>query len=283
MYDDKQDIRIGSLYPQEWQQIKSSTSGSISSGNGIFIYTEVSIVSDDNSNIAVGEGGWIVLSYISPKAVYDKALITSFWSNALYLLKEEPATYISVLIISAMSALLIAMRKRMDDRTRFFSEYDVMTKVFNRRAGMHLMTKIYREAQRKSAPLSVCFIDVNGLKEVNDKLGHEIGDELLAVVVDIIKKSMRKTDILARFGGDEFLLILPSIDKEAAEAAWQRINSAFDEANAAGDRAYVISVSHGIAQFKFDAEENIDIIINTADELMYEEKRRIKRELKVLR
>ena len=283
MYDDKQDIRLGSIYPQEWQQIKSSNNGSISSNNGIFTYTEVTIANDDNGNLVTGEGSWIVLSYISPEVAYDNALITSFWQNFVYILKEEPATYIAVLLISAMSAVIVAMRKRMDDRTRFFSEYDVMTKVFNRRAGMRLLEKIYKEAQRKSEPLSICFIDVNGLKEVNDNLGHEAGDELLRLVVETVKKSIRKTDILTRIGGDEFLLILPAIDMAIAEAAWQRINRALAEVNAADERDYLISVSHGIEQFRFTADEKIDEVINAADALMYQEKSEIKKELEIIK
>ena len=145
-----------------------------------------------------------------------------------------------------MSAALIAIRYRTDKRRRFFSEYDNMTKVYNRRAGLHILSKVYKEAKRKSSDLSICFIDVNGLKNVNDALGHEKGDELLKTVVDYINSSIRNTDLVARLGGDEFLMILPDSNREIAETIWQRVTALINEENNKGGREYIISVSHGI-------------------------------------
>ena len=283
MYDDHQDRSFSSLYPEEWQQISSSDSGSINSQNGIFTYLHASIVRDDSSEMIKGEGDWVMVSYISVQAAYDHELLTAFWSNAQRLLREEPFTLVALLLIATISATLVAMRTRKYEHTRHLSEYDGMTEVLNRRTGISLLTKIYKEARRKGKALSICFMDVNGLKEVNDILGHEKGDELLASVVECIQSNKRKSDFLARLGGDEFLLILPECDKIAAEIAWQRIQAFISAINEKNENSYVVSLSHGITQYKFTTNEKIQDVIQAADELMYEEKRRIKQKFKVLK
>ena len=227
------------FYPEEWEQISKTRSGTINSDNGVFIYKHVWSSDEENSNIVNGEGSWIVLSYISPDDAYVQGIITSFWSNAVYILKKEHATFISLIIISAMSAALIAIRYRTDKRRRFFSEFDNMTKVYNRRAGLQILSRVYKEAKRKSSDLSICFIDVNGLKNVNDVLGHEKGDELLKTVVDCINSSIRNTDLVARLGGDEFLIVLPDSSKETAETVWQRVTASINKENNKGDREYL--------------------------------------------
>ncbi len=284
MYEDKLDIRFDGFYPSEWGQVTDGNeSGIINSENGIFIYDNVLLSGVDNSSIVAGEDKWLVLLYISPDAAYSQGIITSFWSSAVNILREEPMTYTAILIISAMSTLIIALRYRMDKRRRFFSDYDNMTKVYNRRAGLRHLSKIFKEARRRDFDLSVCFVDVNGLKEVNDVLGHEKGDELLKTVVDYINSSIRNTDLVARLGGDEFLIVLPDSNKEIAETIWQRVTESINEENSKGNREYVISASHGIRQFVFEEGENIDEVIKAADALMYKEKSEIKKGLRIIK
>ena len=218
-----------------------------------------------------------MLSYISPDDVFSQGIITSFWSNAVYILKKEHSTYISLIIISAMSAALIAIRYRTDRRRRFFSEYDNMTKVYNGRTGLHILSKVYKEAKRKSLDLSICFIDVNGLKNVNDVLGHVKGNELLTTVVDCINSSIRNTDLVTRLGGDEFLIVLPDSNKEIAETVWQRVTASIDEENNKGSREYIISVSHGIVQFMFTEGENISEVIKKLIRLCIKKKVKLKK------
>ena len=75
------------------------------------------------------------------------------------------------------------------------------------------------------------FIDINGLKEVNDYLGHEAGDELILSIVDIIKANIRDTDFVARLGGDEFLIIFNNTDEIGAENVWMRIHQGYERIN----------------------------------------------------
>lgn len=94
---------------------------------------------------------------------------------------------------------------------------------------------------------------------------------------------MSDTDFVCRLGGDEFLIIFNNLDEAEAEKVWLRINEGYRKINETEGRKYIISASHGIEEFKFNANEYIDTIINHADEKMYSEKRNIKRDLKVIR
>ena len=178
---------------------------------------------------------------------------------------------------------MMTIDKLEKERIKYLSEYDTMTGALNRRAGFELLNKIYRDFMKNKGNISVCFCDINGLKEVNDNLGHDAGDDIILSVVNAIKKNVKDTDYIIRLGGDEFLIIFVNLDLEQSENVWNRIYDEFMRINEEEKRKYLISASHGIEEFKFNANEYIDQIINLADEKMYNEKRIIKKDFKVLR
>ena len=158
-----------------------------------------------------------------------------------------------------------------------------MTGEYNKQERNKKLTQLYKTMPKNNDMISICFIDINGLKEVNDAFGHESGDELILSVIDGVKKCIRNNDFVARLGGDEFLIIFEGLDEKQAEEIWGRIIEGYALINEIENRKYLISVSHGIETFRCDSNEYIDTIINQADGKMYEEKRRIKKELNVLR
>ena len=100
-------------------------------------------------------------------------------------------------------------------------------------------------------------------------------------MVRVIKNNIRECDFVARFGGDEFVIIFEGLDLEEAEKVWSRIASEYNRINQEEKRKYLISASHGIETLVYG--EAIDDTINRADEKMYEEKRRIKQNIKIIR
>ena len=102
-------------------------------------------------------------------------------------------------------------------------------------------------------------------------------------MAEVIKKIIREQDFLVRLGGDEFLIVFNGIDISAAENIWKRIIEAYDKINTVEQRAYNISVSHGIVDFDNKQKNNVDVLINIADEKMYQEKQVIKKNLQVVR
>lgn len=169
------------------------------------------------------------------------------------------------------------------EMTEYFNEmmYDQLTHTFNRKAGLSKLSRLVQFDNGRHLKLSMCFIDINGLKEVNDLLGHKFGDELIVDAVEGIKKEIREEDFIIRMGGDEFLIVFRGIDEEHAENAWKRINQRYDQINKTEDRRYIISVSHGVVAFDNYEKSELEMLIRTADDRMYIEKKYIKEELKV--
>jgi diguanylate cyclase (GGDEF)-like protein len=128
---------------------------------------------------------------------------------------------------------------------------------------------------RQKNDIIICFIDINGLKEINDMLGHEQGDDLILNSVKIIKENIRENDLLIRLGGDEFLICFVNIDIDRVETTWLRILDKIELVNEE-DKPYIISLSHGIAEIKKSDRTMLDEMIKEADIKMYEEKRSIK-------
>ena len=155
--------------------------------------------------------------------------------------------------------------------------YDSLTGTYNRRMILQILGQNIKLAKRQHTPVSVCFIDVDKLKYINDHLGHKIGDNLLVKVTKTIKENIREMDSLARIGGDEFLIVFPNCAKEKAEEIWQRILEDFKKFNEE-NKSYSIEVSHGISQFDMVHVKNVDELITEADEKMYKEKNRKREE-----
>ena len=288
MYEDKMKISFKNRYKAEWKEIQQKESGQIINKNGVFIFSK-SITSQtfkqDNVGykIILGSGDLTLVSHLSSDSDNGKLFTNSFWQNELTTIKNSYYLYVFLFFISVIISVLVTINKNEKAKIKFFSEYDTMTGVYNRRAGFEKLSQRYKSSESKNSTISVCFIDINGLKEVNDALGHEAGDELILSVIAGIKNNIRNNDFIARLGGDEFLIIFEGMDESKAEEIWSRIIKEYDEVNDAEGRKYVISVSHGIEVFQSNSNQFIDEIINNADEKMYNEKRIIKKDLKVLR
>lgn len=157
------------------------------------------------------------------------------------------------------------------------SETDALTGVLNRKAGLNFLKERMQNIQVKKGQLTVCFIDVNNLKTVNDEYGHKIGDELIKNTSKIIKTALREGDEIARLGGDEFLVIFDSCSIEQAVRAWDRIIEKFESFNLTERNIYDISVSVGFSEYNHKMNISHDTLIELADSEMYKNKERYKR------
>jgi diguanylate cyclase (GGDEF)-like protein len=151
-------------------------------------------------------------------------------------------------------------------------ERDDLTDAYNRRAGFLALEKSLEIAKLKKEPMSVIFIDVDNLKTINDNFGHDAGDFVLRKIADIIRNSIRESDILIRVGGDEFVLGLPSARKEDAQMIIKRIKGALN--NIKIDEDVRGDLSYGICEYS-DFEKDLDIedLIKAADNEMYQMKK----------
>ncbi len=144
---------------------------------------------------------------------------------------------------------------------------DSLTGIYNRFFFIEELKRKLLKYKRENKKLIVAFVDLDNFKHVNDTLGHEEGDRVLKKVVEIIKKNIREYDLLARYGGDEFILFFDTENKKVVEKILKRIvkkiNYQFEK--------YKISASYGLAIYPDDSED-VNELLRIADEKMYEQK-----------
>lgn len=159
---------------------------------------------------------------------------------------------------------------------REYAERDIQTGVLNRQTGLDILALRIRDSKLNDKPLTICFVDINNLKQVNDKLGHKAGDQLIEVVSETIRSSLRNKDFVCRLGGDEFLITYCDCSLAPAKAAWNRIYTLLMKKNESPDMAFPVSVSYGFAEY--NAVENPSVIdyIEQADAAMYAHKSKYK-------
>lgn len=157
-----------------------------------------------------------------------------------------------------------------------YATLDELTKVMTRKEGLSFLDKQIQLSKYKDVPLTICFIDVNDLKYVNDNFGHKEGDFLLKNISEIIVKTARTNDMLFRYGGDEFILILYNVRTSLSEIVWNRIEANFNEFNQTSGKPYKLSASHGFSEYLPEEDAQIGTLIKLADERMYINKREMK-------
>jgi diguanylate cyclase (GGDEF)-like protein len=158
------------------------------------------------------------------------------------------------------------------DEIHRLSISDELTGLLNRRGFYLLAEPALESARRNGHGCLLAFLDVNGLKHVNDVQGHDVGDDLLIDVGAVLRGTLRKSDVIARMGGDEFCVLVGEPDGESTMLR-TRILQAFEEFNDSGDRPYRLSASVGLLEIWPTDSDSLEELLVRADELMYQEKR----------
>jgi diguanylate cyclase (GGDEF)-like protein len=155
------------------------------------------------------------------------------------------------------------------EESRFMATTDALTGLMNRRAFMEWAVRDVRRSQRYRDPFSVIIIDVDHFKQINDKRGHNTGDIVLANVGKLLAQSLRSCDVVARWGGEEFVIALPSTPLQGAVEVAERARLELENANILDPRRERVPVtaSFGVAQLSQD--EVIEQLVDRADRAMY--------------
>ncbi len=164
-------------------------------------------------------------------------------------------------------------RKRLEERLRTMSVMDELTGLYNRRGFFALAQRQMKLAERTGRAMELFFFDLDNMKWINDTLGHHEGDMALVDMADILRKTFRESDILARMGGDEFAVLVIDASQETREVIAGRWSSAVQEFNRFRTRRYALSASMGAARYNPDAPLTLDEILGRADKMMYRQKR----------
>lgn len=158
------------------------------------------------------------------------------------------------------------------NKAKLLSETDVLTGLYNMRGFSLIMDRAFAQAVRYSRPISVLMIDSDNLKAVNDEHGHDAGNELLCLIAKGIKGRLRSTDVPARYGGDEFVVLLPETGAVGTRDVAERIRETIGRTPLElRDTNVSITVSIGVATYPDDGR-GMDTIMQRADEAMYRAK-----------
>jgi diguanylate cyclase (GGDEF)-like protein len=162
---------------------------------------------------------------------------------------------------------------KLQNELKELASVDPMTKLYNRRYFTKTSKQILKLAHRDKTELSLIMIDIDKFKNINDTYGHAVGDEVLIKFADILKESQRKSDIVCRFGGEEFVILLPETNIEGAENVAQKIR---EKTQATildiSDTTLSFTASLGVSCVQINSEKNIEAALNRADEALYEAK-----------
>lgn len=217
------------------------------SGPMVFVFATLSAAVEQLANDLAGEP--------------HSNIIIPLWNDVV-----QALIYLSV-------ASLIRQLRTLLNQARRASKQDFLTGLINRRALVERMDAELSRAARNRNPVVVGFIDLDHFKKVNDELGHSEGDRLLFEVSKVLNSALRRSDVIARVGGDEFAIVLPDCDESAAHAVGRKIVRKLEELSKAN--GWPVTASVGLILVKNpQRDENIEALLQLADHLMYRVKER---------
>ncbi len=209
----------------------------------------------------------ISLPLINDGKVLGCASLSSDHTNAFDAQALQFFSLITYQMISSMN------RSQVISSMKDMAIYDTLTHLYNRRQLDHVLEEEFRNSSLKKQPLSIIMIDIDHFKAINDRYGHDEGDRALIHVGSLLKASLRDYDIVARFGGEEFLVVLPRTIMKDAVVIAERIRRSVEATPlSAGDEKIHLTVSLGIAAIPAIWPDSKEEFIKCADTALYEAK-----------
>lgn len=164
----------------------------------------------------------------------------------------------------------ITQRKRDEEAIHLLATTDSLTGIANRRAFAEALAREVERAARYATPLSLVMYDLDYFKRVNDNFGHDVGDDVLQAITGLVKENIRAVDLVARWGGEEFLVLMPQTDMQAARTVAEKLRRAIAEHRF--DKAGKLTVSFGVVTF--EPQDDPNTLLKRADDALYLAKER---------
>lgn len=209
-----------------------------------------------------------------PLTVDKKIDVNVMLKSGIHVVMEMHVVQIEWLGETAYLAALrdITERKSREDKLYNLSITDDLTGLHNRRGFFSLAGRYMNTISETNKSFLVLFIDLDGLKEINDTLGHLIGSQALVDTADILRETFRDSDIVARFGGDEFVILVKDTYESSTNLIIRRLQKNTDSFNKNETRPYDISMSIGSVPYDPYKPKTLEDLVNVADGLMYQDK-----------
>ena len=232
----------------------------------------------------VGRGQWLLVAGLSLEAVVlgGRALVAiSTHSEATNILQGSAlqtltflATF-SVVLVSSVGFVFMS-RDRADENNRVLAALDPLTGVANRRSLIAALDRDMARAQRMREPMALMMVDIDHFKDVNDQYGHPAGDRVLCSVVNVLRQRVRAQDLVGRYGGEEFMVLLPDTGLVGAEQLAHELCKAVEESRCPADGVpgpgIAVTVSIGVFGGRLESGDSWDMLIAAADRALYEAK-----------
>ncbi len=218
--------------------------------------------------IAIVGAAWLIRSVLVPLREFEKGMANFSQNNLSYRLPLDNQDEIGQLAreFNAMAERLMQHQHKLEE----LSARDSLTGLYNRRELERRLHEETQRARRYRHSLSVMMLDIDHFKNVNDRYGHQAGDEVLITVTDLIQLHMRPVDVVCRYGGEELAVILPETDEEGVRTVAERVRATVADSittTPQGDMVHV-TVSIGLATFPRDGD-TASALIHAADTALY--------------
>ena len=232
----------------------------------------------------VGRGQWLLVAGLLLEAVVlgVRALVAiSTHSEATNILQSSAlqtltflATF-SVVLVSSVGFVFMS-RDRADENNRVLAALDPLTGVANRRSLIAALDRDVARAQRMREPMALMMVDIDHFKDVNDQYGHPAGDRVLCSVVNVLRQRVRAQDLVGRYGGEEFMVLLPDTGLVGAEQLAHALCKAVEESRCPADGVpgpgIAVTVSIGVFGGRLESGDSWDMLIAAADRALYQAK-----------
>jgi diguanylate cyclase (GGDEF)-like protein len=266
MYPEKQDISFANRYPDLWPAV--SQSSYFQKLTREYLVTSQYIIPLPEVRRSQKESYLILLSTITHEEMGTKmsTLLSSLFKIILYF---SPV----LIFISFFLAKITTQRNRYRQDLKQSALYDQLTKLPNRTLFKEQAEAQLELSSRYNRMMALAFVDLDGFKNVNDTFGHEVGDLLLKAVADRLKSCIRKADMVARIGGDEFIILLPEItSSDDCRIISEKVLASLSEEFTLKGSSARIGASIGVAIHSAGKDETLDDLTRRADNAMYEVK-----------
>jgi len=201
----------------------------------------------------------IVMTGFIDEFTYDKAIE----SGAADFIKKP---------FTAAELLMRIKHVMQQEKLRVMVITDELTGLLNRRGFFNLAEQQLKIARRNAQGIFMVYLDIDNMKEINNRLGHQEGDIALTDTAHLLRATFRDSDIIARIGGDEFVVITVGSDENSLESITARLQKNVDHLNRSNLRVHTLSLSFGISGFAPEGSGSLDTLLTQADKLMLEQK-----------
>ncbi|MDR1706029.1 MAG: GGDEF domain-containing protein [Clostridiales bacterium] len=224
--------------------------------------------------------------YVKPSAIFCAVFLIGLLVRAWYGLHNQTMgilttniiqsiTFLSLLlqVMIALPSYTMIVKNRADAALLLMATTDRLTGATNRHAFLDAAAMVFKNSRRHGVSVSALFLDIDHFKQINDTYGHAFGDAVLARMAALIDKCLRGSDLSCRYGGEEFLMLLPNSDNAAAELVANRITDEVRKARFDEQPDFSFTVSIGVSSGVPASDQAMDAAFKSADEAMYEAKR----------